>query len=76
MNVAELFWQLTGSRSLHNSALPTETSIERAITALALWRERGRQRRALAGLDAARLRDIGRSRQEVAQECAKPIWRA
>ncbi len=76
MNVVELFWQLTGSRSLRNSALQTETEIERAITTLTLWHERGRQRRALARLDTARLRDIGRSRHEVAQECAKPIWRA
>jgi uncharacterized protein YjiS (DUF1127 family) len=76
MNVAERFWQLTGSRSLRNTTARIEAVAGRVIANLALWQERGRQRRALARLDAALLHDIGRSRFEVAQECAKPVWRA
>jgi uncharacterized protein YjiS (DUF1127 family) len=41
-----------------------------------LWQERARQRRALGQLDAALLRDIGRTHEEAACECAKPAWRA
>ena len=37
--------------------------------------ERSRQRRALALLSEARLRDIGLTRQDVARESAKPFWR-
>ncbi|MEQ8229415.1 MAG: DUF1127 domain-containing protein [Rhodospirillales bacterium] len=37
--------------------------------------ERMRQRRALAGLDARLLADVGLSREQVARECAKPFWR-
>jgi uncharacterized protein YjiS (DUF1127 family) len=42
---------------------------------IALWIERTRQRRALAGLDDHILRDIGITRVEVARECEKPFWR-
>ena len=40
-----------------------------------LWIERTRQRRALASLDDAMLRDIGITRVDVARECEKPFWR-
>ena len=39
------------------------------------WIERTRQRRALASLDDAMLRDIGITRAEAARECEKPFWR-
>ena len=39
------------------------------------WIERTRQRRALASLDDAMLRDIGITRADVARECEKPFWR-
>ena len=39
------------------------------------WVARVRQRRALAGLDDAMLRDVGITRVEVARECNKPFWR-
>jgi uncharacterized protein YjiS (DUF1127 family) len=42
---------------------------------IALWIERRRQRRALAGLDDHVLRDIGITRVDVARECGKPFWR-
>ena len=38
------------------------------------WIERSRQRRALRDLDDHMLDDIGLSRDEAAQECAKLFW--
>lgn len=75
MNVAALLWQLTGSRLLRNVVVQVETTGRYTVETLELWRERGRQRHALARLDADRLLDIGRSPLEVEQECAKPVWR-
>jgi uncharacterized protein YjiS (DUF1127 family) len=43
---------------------------------LVVWRERARQRRALAAMDDRMLRDIGISRFRVTQESGKPFWRA
>ena len=37
--------------------------------------ERSRQRRSLLELSDARLRDIGLTRADVAEEAAKPFWR-
>ena len=42
---------------------------------LLLVEERRRQRRALLSLDDRLLKDIGRSRADVEQECGKPFWR-
>jgi uncharacterized protein YjiS (DUF1127 family) len=39
------------------------------------WRNRHRQRAALAQLDARLLRDIGLTRADVVAECAKPFWK-
>jgi uncharacterized protein YjiS (DUF1127 family) len=44
------------------------------IATVTLWMERSRNRRALAALDDYRLRDIGVSRFDAEQECAKPFW--
>ncbi|WP_374310448.1 DUF1127 domain-containing protein [Dongia sp.] len=38
--------------------------------------ERGRQRRTLAALSDYQLHDLGLSRSDVAEETAKPFWRA
>jgi uncharacterized protein YjiS (DUF1127 family) len=43
---------------------------------LLLWHQRTRQRRALRLLDAHRLRDIGKSHEDVLGEAEKPFWRA
>ena len=42
----------------------------RIETILAVWR----QRRCLAQMDASRLKDIGITAGEAAQEAARPIW--
>jgi uncharacterized protein YjiS (DUF1127 family) len=47
-----------------------------AVALLACWRDRARQRRQLAQLDARQRADIGITRCDVARECAKPFWRA
>ncbi|WP_229677900.1 DUF1127 domain-containing protein [Caldovatus sediminis] len=51
-------------------------AIERASRTLGLWLERARQRRRLAALTDAALRDIGISRHDAAREASKPFWRA
>jgi uncharacterized protein YjiS (DUF1127 family) len=64
-----------------SSVLPTSWSDwpKQACAAGAnwLWRcaERSAQRRALAELDDARLRDIGVTRAEAQAEAAMPFWR-
>ena len=45
------------------------------LRALAASLERGRQRRALALLDARLLDDIGLSADDVRAECDRPFWR-
>ncbi len=47
-----------------------------ALRVVSVWRERARQRRALASLDDHLLRDVGLSRAEVVREARKPFWRA
>jgi uncharacterized protein YjiS (DUF1127 family) len=44
--------------------------LDRIETILAVWR----QRRCLAQMDASRLKDIGITAGEAAQEAARPIW--
>jgi uncharacterized protein YjiS (DUF1127 family) len=46
-----------------------------SLRLVALWRERARQRQALAALDERLLRDIGVTCYEAEQECNKPFWR-
>lgn len=46
-----------------------------AFVMIKRWIARTRQRRALAGLDEAMLRDIGITRVEAVRECEKPFWR-
>lgn len=43
---------------------------------LLAWAERSRQRRTLAGLNDALLKDLGISRADADAECRKPFWRA
>lgn len=48
--------------------------VGRLAARLSCWRDRARERRQLAGLDARALADIGITRLDVARECAKPFW--
>jgi uncharacterized protein YjiS (DUF1127 family) len=43
---------------------------------LAAWRQRARQRKELATLDARTLRDLGLSASDVNFEINKPFWRS
>lgn len=49
-------------------------SFRRLLDALACWRQRSRQRTALAALDDRLLDDVGLSRDDVAREIHKPFW--
>ena len=46
-----------------------------ALRAIWFWRERSRQRRALAELDDRLLRDIGLTRDEARRESSSPFWK-
>jgi uncharacterized protein YjiS (DUF1127 family) len=50
------------------------TYLGAAATTISLFTERARQRRALAELDKHLIRDIGLSRNLVAQEVRKHFW--
>ena len=49
-------------------------SVRQMVRTVHGWIERSRQRRALRDLDDHMLDDIGLSRDEAAQECAKLFW--
>jgi uncharacterized protein YjiS (DUF1127 family) len=48
----------------------------RTLNALLAWRERARERSALAAMDDRALRDIGVCRAETWVEVEKPFWRS
>jgi len=48
--------------------------ITRLVSTLECWQERRRQRRALAALSNAMLKDIGVERGEALRESGKPFW--
>lgn len=48
--------------------------VRRVRRAFALWVERSRQRRQLAELNDATLKDIGLTRSDVRIETEKPFW--
>ena len=50
--------------------------VARLVAVLGMWIERHRQRRALAALDDAMLKDIGIGRGDVVRETGKPFWQA
>jgi uncharacterized protein YjiS (DUF1127 family) len=70
---------LRPARGVRMPALSELGALLRAATAstfglLLAWRERGRERAALATLDDHALRDIGVSRAELWIEADKPFW--
>lgn len=73
--MGEPLLQITGSPRLRGAPSPIEVAAGRMFATLLLWQERARERRALGQLDPALLCDIGRTREEAACECAKPVWR-
>ena len=59
------------------SELPNRgASLAQLLDLLRLWRQRHRQRQALARLDEHLLRDIGLDRRLALREAAKPFWQA
>ena len=57
-------------------AVPSPVDVlEAAAVRLLQWLGVWRQRKHLAGLDDAALKDIGLSRADVAAELRKPVWR-
>lgn len=50
-------------------------ALRQLLANVPLWRERARQRRALAQLDDRLLRDIGIDRTAAMEEVDKPFWR-
>lgn len=69
-------YDLTAPRTYSTWAPRRERpALAAAYLTIRTWIERVRQRRALAGLDDAMLRDIGITRVEAARECEKPFWR-
>jgi uncharacterized protein YjiS (DUF1127 family) len=59
------------ARPLSQAATPKP-----ALPLLAVWRRRIAERRELAGLDKAQLRDAGLDPALVYRETVKPFWRA
>jgi uncharacterized protein YjiS (DUF1127 family) len=63
--------------SLHySSKAPLAGSFTAFNQVFATWRQRARQRKELAGLDARTLHDLGLSPSEVNFEVNKPFWRS
>ncbi|WP_374439754.1 DUF1127 domain-containing protein [Pseudomonas panipatensis] len=54
--------------------LPILSGWRRVLARVSRWRELARQRRALAGLSDAALKDIGLSRADIYEEVEKPFW--
>ncbi|HEX4570322.1 MAG TPA: DUF1127 domain-containing protein [Dongiaceae bacterium] len=63
------------SRLARQASLGLTACCIRASDAVQLWRERGRQRRALQNLNDDMLKDIGVSRCDVYRESSKSFWR-
>ena len=53
---------------------PVRGWIGHALRTIALWADRATQRRDLAELDEALLRDIGKTPEEARRESEKPFW--
>jgi uncharacterized protein YjiS (DUF1127 family) len=52
------------------------SSVKPALPLLAVWRRRIGERRELAALDGAQIRDAGLDPLQVYRESVKPFWRA
>lgn len=57
-------------------SMPSPMDVLEAVAVCLLqWQDIWRQRKHLAALDDAALKDIGLSRADVAAELRKPVWR-
>lgn len=50
--------------------------VRRALSVLATWHARSRERDMLAVMDARQLSDMGITRADIVHEVEKPFWRA
>jgi len=66
----------TASGRLFSPFVVLSRAVVKVVQTLLVWDERHVQRRALASLDDAMLKDMGLSRADVSQEIAKPFWRS
>ena len=61
----------------YSQPLATERTARRGLLAtLRLWRQRARERRALADLTERELADFGATSADVYRELSTPFWRA
>ena len=63
---------IAGAPATRSFGLPPWIAL--AVQRLGAWTERSRQRRQLAELDDAALKDIGLTRTDVRTEADKPFW--
>lgn len=73
LNIGEFYFDNQG---LRGNPAAYDGSIHRVVAALALWRERARQRAALARLDDISRRDLGITEADVWRETRKAPWEA
>jgi uncharacterized protein YjiS (DUF1127 family) len=65
---------LPAQPAVHECDRPA-SHLRRALALFGTWRQRSRDRRALALMDDRSLRDIGLTRYEAFYEVRKPFWR-
>jgi uncharacterized protein YjiS (DUF1127 family) len=73
LNIGEISFDNQGHRG---SPVAHDGSIHRVVAALALWRERAKQRAELARLDDISRRDLGITEADVWRETRKAPWEA
>ncbi|MCG8355938.1 MAG: DUF1127 domain-containing protein [Kiloniellales bacterium] len=66
----------TASGRLFSPFAVLSRAVVKVVQTLLVWDERHVQRRALASLDDAMLKDMGLSRADAEREASKPFWRA
>jgi uncharacterized protein YjiS (DUF1127 family) len=65
----------SGELELHGSVPRLGMSLVRFILLVQIWQERAAERRSLAALDDAALKDVGMTRAAAVEEWSKPFWR-
>lgn len=63
------------ARGLVGTRMPAFRPLTWAVATLRTWRERAKQRTALAALDDRLLDDVGLTRSQARAEIGKPFWR-